>query len=291
MKPAPAGREGGGMAMKYGFSTAGCPDWLWKEVVSTAKDLGYDGIEIRGLANKSYLPSTRTFSWENCHQIRLQMEELRLEIPCLSSTAPIFDRKRQEAAQAEIRDYIHLAALLGVPYVRVQPDEHDEPGNPPDDEALRENLREISGLAEDKDVVILVETGGAYAASRKMAALIEGLGDPNIGVLWDVHNTFRFFGETPIQTWDRLKDWVFHAHVKDSQMENGKIQHKMFGYGDVPLRAALGLLQGEGFDGYIVLEWTKTWAADLEDPGVVLAHFPFAVRRMLKASAAQVKRI
>ena len=35
--------------MKLAFSTVGCPDFQWSEIYSMAKDLGFDGIEVRGL--------------------------------------------------------------------------------------------------------------------------------------------------------------------------------------------------------------------------------------------------
>ena len=268
--------------MKYGFSTIGCPDWLWNEVVSTAKDLGYDGIELRGLAKKTYLPSTRTFSLENCPQLRLRLNDLSLEIPCLSTSAFIFDKAGQEAAQTEMRDYINLAALLDTPFIRVLADKEARPGEGVDEAVVLENLREIAGTAENKDVMVLVETNGVYADSRRMMALMEKVNDSNIGVLWDIHHPYRFYGETPAETYERLKDWICYTHVKDSAVENGNIIYKMFGYGDVPLKEALRLLRDKGYEGYAVLEWMKLWVADLEDPGVVFAHYPHAVRRMLR---------
>lgn len=38
--------------MKIAFSTLGCPDFSWNEIYAMAKDLGYDGIEVRGLGNE-----------------------------------------------------------------------------------------------------------------------------------------------------------------------------------------------------------------------------------------------
>ena len=268
--------------MKLGFSTIGCPEWVWKEVVSTAKDLGYDGVELKGLANRGYLPSTRTFSLENCVLIREQLKDLGLSIPCLSTSAFLYDKDLQEAAQAEMRDYINLAPLLDTPFVRVMADKEAAPGNGVDESVVMENLREISGLAEDKEVMLLVESNGVYGDSRKLAGLMEKLDDPNIGVLWDVHHPYRYFGEEPAETYRRLKDWICHVHVKDSVMEGGKVSYKMLGYGDVPLKEALAQLQDSGYDGFAVLEWMNRWVADLEDPGVVFAHFPFALRRIMK---------
>ena len=38
--------------MKLSFSTLGCPRWTLKEIVATAKDLGFGGVEIRGIGDK-----------------------------------------------------------------------------------------------------------------------------------------------------------------------------------------------------------------------------------------------
>ncbi|MDR1193628.1 MAG: sugar phosphate isomerase/epimerase [Peptococcaceae bacterium] len=268
--------------MKLAFSTIGCPGWLWGEVVATAKDMGYDGIELRGIANKVYLPATRTFSLENGLSIRGQMEALGLEIPCLSTSAFLFHEKYRDAARAEVRDYLNLAALLGAPYIRVLADREAAPGAEVDEGEVLENLRQLAPLAAEKEVTLLVETNGVYADSAKLAALLEKLADPNLGALWDINHPYRFYGESPAVTFDRLKDWVRHVHIKDSLRQNGKIVYKMLGYGDVPVGEALALLENHGYQGFVALEWLKRWVADLEDPGIVFAHFPHAVKRIMR---------
>ena len=37
--------------MKISFSTLGCPRWSWREILATACDLGYGGVEVRGVGN------------------------------------------------------------------------------------------------------------------------------------------------------------------------------------------------------------------------------------------------
>lgn len=49
--------------MKLSFSTLGCPRWTLKEIVATAKDLGFGGVEIRGIGdtiNALEIPEFRT---------------------------------------------------------------------------------------------------------------------------------------------------------------------------------------------------------------------------------------
>jgi len=49
------------MAMKLAFSTLGCPDWNWNEIYSMAHDLGYAGIEIRGLGEEIMASRAKPF--------------------------------------------------------------------------------------------------------------------------------------------------------------------------------------------------------------------------------------
>ncbi|MEG0900783.1 MAG: sugar phosphate isomerase/epimerase, partial [Clostridia bacterium] len=35
--------------MNISFSTLGCPRWSWQEITATAGDLGYQGVEVRGV--------------------------------------------------------------------------------------------------------------------------------------------------------------------------------------------------------------------------------------------------
>ena len=38
--------------MKISFSTLACPDFSWTEIYSMAKDVGFNGIEIRGVGEE-----------------------------------------------------------------------------------------------------------------------------------------------------------------------------------------------------------------------------------------------
>ena len=50
--------------MKISFSTLGCPDYSWTDIYTMAKDLGYHGIEIRGLGNDILATRAKPFSEE-----------------------------------------------------------------------------------------------------------------------------------------------------------------------------------------------------------------------------------
>ena len=38
--------------MKIAFSTLGCPNYDWRDIYTMAKDLGFDGIEVREISSE-----------------------------------------------------------------------------------------------------------------------------------------------------------------------------------------------------------------------------------------------
>jgi len=261
--------------MKYAFSTLVCPGWEWEEVVSAASDLGFDGVELRGLGRIIDVTQIKNFA------PAADLARTGLTIPCLSSGACLADARVTREALAETEAYINLAAALGVPYVRVLGDRDPAPDTAHVDEALlKENLAKLAPLALEKNVTLLVETNGVYADSARLAKLLAAMNSSALGVLWDVHHPYRYNNEKPAQTYANLAPYLRHVHVKDSVMEKGELGYRMFGFGDVPLREAISLLRANGYDGFVVLEWVKRWNMALEEPGIVLPHFLSAVKAL-----------
>ena len=47
--------------MKLSFSTIGCPDWTWRDIFTTAKDIGMDGIEVRCIGSELFAPRAAAY--------------------------------------------------------------------------------------------------------------------------------------------------------------------------------------------------------------------------------------
>jgi fatty-acyl-CoA synthase len=170
------------------------------------------------------------------------------------------------------KDYIRLAEKLDVKYVRVliSPNIRQEPVDT-DEAALR--MRILCDYAKKHGVTVLVETNGVLADSDVMLKFIESISRENVGVLWDIHHPYRFFGEAPEDTYGKLKPYIKHVHVKDSVMQDDTVIYKIMGKGDIPVRKCLDLLRQGGYDGFVSLEWMKRWNPVLEEPGLVFPHF------------------
>ena len=153
-------------------------------------------------------------------------------------------------------------------------DKDPQPSAIIDDDTVASALEVLGEYAAGKDVMVLIETNGAYADTKRLSSLIQRLSCSNVGVLWDIHHPYRYFKESPKQTYDNIGRFIRYVHVKDSVYnENGSLQYKMMGYGDLPVKECIRILNQNGYDGYLSLEWVKRWYSDLEAPGVVFLQY------------------
>ena len=262
--------------MKLAFSTLGCPGWTWNEIFAAAKDLGLDGIEIRGMGGEMFAPAIKCFLPANREETVRQMKAAKMTFPMLTSGAclgkPGASPAMEEQNLEEAKAYVDLAAEIGAPYVRVM----ITPVAAPEDADIAragENYAKICDYAKGTGVKPLIETNGVFCDSKVLRAFMEKADPLTSGVLWDIHHPYRFHGESPRETYDNIGRWVEYIHVKDSVMVDNKVVYRMMGYGDVPVMDTLKILEDNGYDGYISLEWMKRWCPNLQEPGIVFSHF------------------
>ncbi len=269
--------------MKFAFSTLGCPNWEWADVMAAAKDLGYDGVEIRGIGQELYAPKSPYFSAANLPKTKERLKELGLEIPCLSTACYLNDKENAAGHIKAGKEYIDLAFALGTPYIRVMGDPNPQPELEIDIAFVADGLLELADYATGKNVSVLLESNGIFSDSSLLGELLETLNHKELGVLWDVHHPYRFCLEPVEETYANLKPYIRHLHMKDSIMAiNGMPEYKLMGKGDIPNNKVLKILENDGFEGYVSLEWTKRWNKGLEEPGIVFPQFIDYVRNILK---------
>ncbi len=259
--------------MKLCFSTLGCPEWSWSEIVSTAGDLGYDGIEIRGVDRDIYAPDVPQFRGDEAVRTRKTLADKKLAIPCLTSDSVLHLAAYRDRAIKELTAYINLARELGVPYIRVLGDDPQPwPGAPVDEGLVAETAKALAPVASANGVTLLIETNGWFADTARLKKLLERIDHPGVAALWDVHHPYRYTGESAKQTWDNIGPWICHTHFKDSTLTD-RVRYAMMGYGDLPLEMFISTLEKGGYQGFYSLEWVRRWDLTLEMPGIVFAQY------------------
>jgi fatty-acyl-CoA synthase len=87
-----------------------------------AKDLGFDGIELRGLGSDIFTVKAKPFTPEQLPGTKAKLASLGLTIPCVTSGCCVKYAPRAQDNYDKLIQYIDLAHKLGSPYVRVLAD-------------------------------------------------------------------------------------------------------------------------------------------------------------------------
>lgn len=257
--------------MKLAFSTLGCPDWGFNDIFTTAKDLGYDAVEVRGIDREIYAPKIGEFSDEKIEETKNKLSSMGIKISMLTSAAALAIFNERERSLKEAMDYIDLAKKLSVPYIRIM--STDKPYFDGGDITQCKKLFEkVVDYCENSSVTPLMETNGLFVDTAALKDFLDDVGGKS-GALWDVHHPYRFGGESIEKSVENLSKYIKYIHIKDSIVLNGRTSYKMMGYGDIPIDRAIKALDEIEFDGYYSLEWVKRWNRDLEEPGIVFAHY------------------
>ncbi len=257
--------------MKLAFSTLGCPDFDWQNIYTMAYDLGFSGIELRGLGNE--ILGSNPFDHKNIKQTKKQLTDNNLSIPCISTGCALkFEDKRCENIE-EIKKYIDLAFELKSSYIRILGDLKPFVDGEVSDDVVCDALLELIPYAQERNITLLVETNGVYADTTRLKNLLNRVKSDFVGALWDIHHPIRFFGEAPETTIQNLGAYIKYVHIKDSLLINGNVQYKLIGEGDLPIQDAISSLMSINYEGFISLEWVKRYTPDLSDPGIVFPHF------------------
>ena len=265
--------------MKLAFSTLGCPEWKFDDILSAAHDLGYDGVEIRGMGDQLYAPAIPQFQPENIENTKAALKRLNLEIPCLTSACEL--QKPSDKLYLECKGYIDTAAALGVPYIRVLGDTGPKEQDAVDPVRVVDAAQLLGAYAKEKGVTLLIESNGYFANTERLAKVLEQVNSTGVAALWDIHHPYRFANEPPKVTMDNIGKYVRHVHVKDSVEVDGGVKYKMMGYGDLPVAECLDRLHEVGFDGYCSLEWIRRWEPSLEEPGIAFALYVGYMKKLM----------
>ncbi len=259
--------------MKISFSTLACPEFEWTDIYSMAKDFGFDGIEIRGLGQDIFSVKAKPFTDAQIENTKKKLEDIRIEIPCLSSNACLKYADKEEESIKEITEYAVLANKLGTPFIRVLGDLAPEPQGEVDDNAVCETLKKLIPVAEEYNVTLLVETNGVYSDTSRLKKLLDSVNSRKVAALWDIHHPYRFGNEQPETTVANLGEYIKYVHVKDSAIVNGSIEYKLMGEGDMPMNKFFDALASIHYTGYVSLEWVKRWEQELSGAGVVIPAY------------------
>ncbi len=260
------------------FSTLGCPDWTFPQIVDFAVQHNYKGIEMRGIQRQLDLTKCNEFSTALNRRATLKIiEEKGLRFVNLGSSATLHfsDSAERQKNVDEGKRFIDLAQDIKCPYVRVFPNNFpkDQEKNATMD-LIAKGLLELGDHAKESGVVVLMETHRDLVYTEDLEKIMQSAEHPQVGLIWDITNMWTVTKEAPAQVYNKLKKYIRHTHIKDAKMVKGKIQYTLLGQGEVPIFNAIDALAKGGYNGYYSFEWEKLWHPEIADPSIALADYP-----------------
>ena len=275
--------------MKIGFSSLVCPSWDLPTIVSQASELGYDGVELRGVRGELQLtriPALRA----NPGSTRQMFAGANVELASLVSSCTFDSRQRVELARNRetLQEYIEMAAELRCPRVRIfLGDVQKGEARQSTLARIAEEPTTIAPSAAEHGVTVLIENSGDFAGSTDAWYICDYVAHPAIRVAWNPC-TAMMLCERPTNSIPRLASRIGMFLVSDGRFdESGYMSgFEVPGEGNVELSRAIDLLKGVFYSGYLMFSWPKLWEPSLASPSDVLPRVQQFLRQRIDEKQA-----
>lgn len=254
--------------LRWGLTTLGRPEATLEESMQDADRYGIEFIEPRAINGSVELqetlkdPATFELLCKLAAAGRVRVLGTSFGI---ASDSP---EEREKLAQIAA-----FADQAGVPYLRIfggckMADEIDDAMIA----RVRSNLEWFDSL--NCKCQLALETHDGFSSAERCVRLSKAVGR-RILIVWDAHHTWRIGGEELLYSYNLLKEDIVDVHFKDSVRNTGPGPHssiaKNLGDGDVPLDELFTLLEKEGAQYPVSLEYEKKWCPYLPDLDEALA--------------------
>lgn len=269
--------------LRLSFSTLGCPDWSFQQIVDFAAQHGYSGIELRGIQRQMDLTQCVEFKTAEARKATLaRMKEKGLQFVDLGSSSALHlpEGAERNKSLTEAKQFIDLASEIQCPNVRVFPNLFPKEREKKETMALiSKGLLELGAYAVGKNVMVLMETHGDAVKIEDITAIMRMAEHKNVGLVWDIVNMWTITKEPPAEAYRQLKAYIHHTHIKDAKLVDGKPEYTFLGKGEVPVFEGIDALAKGGYKGFYSFEWEKLWHPELTAPELALADYPVAMQK------------
>ncbi|GIW77683.1 MAG: hypothetical protein KatS3mg104_2746 [Phycisphaerae bacterium] len=260
--------------MKLCISTLVCPTWTFDQIVKACHTYGVNGIDFRGIADEIDITKLPLFTTRLPETLKV-LARHHLKMPCLNLSATLITTEpdRWNDFLGEVQRYAQLAHQSQTRYLRIFG------GRVPQDmsrafaqDLARRHLKQLLRITSGLDVRIAWETHDDWCTSDEMLPVLEHFSPEELGVLWDIEHPFRR-GEEPERTAERMKSYICHVHIKDSERIDNRNFPRLLGEGNLPIVPTLKALKSIGYSGWYCLETEKRWHSEAPEPDQSISQF------------------
>lgn len=238
-------------------------DYSWKQILASAKQAGYDFVEMSIDESSERL---ERLHWSHSDRAALRKAIFDTGMPIWGMGISAHRKFPLGSASPDIRKQglsifqksIELAADLGVRVIQVMGyDAFYEPSNADTEARYLEGLQTGVGWASAAGVLLALENGDSKLVDsvEKAMRFVKKLNSPWFQVYPDIGN-MSAAGYSPLKQLPLTEGHLVGVHVKDTRP--GELRGVLLGQGNVQIQEAFKLLARMGFKGPLVMEM---WAS------------------------------
>lgn len=288
--------------LRTAFSTVACPTWTVERVATAAEEWGFLGVEFRsfGQGGTEFACDPALTSGEKFRRVLADagIEAAGIATGCRFDK-PVFPPVLGEIfldREKSIREANHMVTVArecAAGYVRVFA--YEAPSRERRAATIKRvsnRLRAVCDFARNKDVMVLLENGGSFAAAADVMELVEKVASPLLGVCYDGATAWQA-GEDVAAGCALLGARLRMVRLRDLTAQEGGRPCRL-GTGAAPcqalVEAARAADESWGTDPWVVYTWDRAWLPELTPAEQVLPGVPALVARWAGQTLGQRKK-
>lgn len=253
------------MSIRLALSTTACPDWTLSQVITQAKAMGYQGVDLATRFGRNTPEFLCDPQQGDAARIKDELAQAGIEPVCLTTNISFAsaDKEDGQAALAMTRQAADRAAAIGAPAVRVLAYEAPHGEHPHNVMArVAKRVAEVVDYAGQKGVQILFENLGSYKTAEHWWWCLESIRHPMVGLLWNPAAAATQRERCAVSV-PMLNSRIRMVRLTDIRI-GPPVEPVQIGDGELNVPKLLRRLMGVGFDGYVVVEWDRLLRPSLE---------------------------
>lgn len=237
--------------MQTGLCTIANTDWSVHDILATATETGFDGVEVWGKDHVGNTDADDGPNVETCHRIASDAREFGLDVPVYGS----YLRAGMDEFRESLERELDAASALGTDLIRIWGGTQEYGGHEPDHwQAVVDDLGLAGDRASERGIGVTVEKHEGSLTNEREGArrLIEAVDSSAIGLNWQP--LFFLDNDELLTEAEALAPLTNNIHLQATRTRNGSRRCPLSeAYFDIP--SVLDAFDDAGFDGYAELEF------------------------------------
>ncbi len=248
------------MKAKVGVLTNTYGKFSLDEALKGSAEAGFKYVELLAIPGTKHIVLEK-MGEEEVEKLKEKLKGYGLEPTSVSAHS---DLTKKEGVKY-IKKAIDFAKSISAGVVNTGAGEADSPEGA---SAFYENMKELSKYAQEKEIIIGLETHGSILGTGEAGlAVMKRINSDFVRINYDTANVIFYAGVRPEEDIHKIIDYIAHLHLKDKIGGKRVWNFPALGEGEIDFKVIFDALEKKGFSGPmgVEIEFDGTGKETLEE--------------------------